>query len=92
MKTEVYDTPEAFLAALAGKPRTKRGRGTRPDLPAAGRTASTGLTSLIAGKARAWSVAFEPARGYRLYVINSPAHDTGWCGSELAACQKAKEL
>jgi hypothetical protein len=92
MKTEVYDTPEAFLAALAGKPRTKRGRSTRPDLPAAGRAAATGLTTLIAGKARAWSVAFEVGRGFRLYVINDPTRDTGWQVDELAACQKAKEL
>ena len=96
MQTEVFDTPESFLAALAGKPRSKRGRATRPDLPAAGRSPSTGLTSLIAPKPgsghAAWSLAFEPAKGYRLYVINDTARDTGWQPSEREACDAAKVL
>lgn len=35
MKTETFDSPAAFLEALHGKPRQKRGRATRPDIPSA---------------------------------------------------------
>lgn len=36
MTTETFDNPADFLAALHGKkPRAKRGRNTRPDLPSA---------------------------------------------------------
>lgn len=82
----------ARLGLADAKPRQKRGRGTRPDIPSAGRAASTGLTTLIAGKTRTWSTAFVVGKGYRLYVINEPAMDTGWCSSELEACNLAKVL
>lgn len=88
---------DAARLGLAGaKPRQKRGRATRPDLPSAGRAKATGLTTLIApdresGKP-AWSLAFVVGRGYRLYVVNEPSYDTGWCESELEACQSAKAL
>lgn len=90
MKTETYDTPEAFMQALHGKPRQKRGRNTRPDLPVAGRAPSTGLTSLIAGKVRTWSLEMDVRFGYRLYQIGGVS--TGWCIDEKAACDAAKEL
>lgn len=92
MRTETFDNPADFLIALNGKKRTKRGRNTRPDLPSAGRAEATGLTSLIAGKARTWSVAFDVARGYRLYVIGQPAYDTGFLPSELEVCRAAKAM
>lgn len=96
MKTETFDNLADFLSAVQGKKRTTRGRSTRPDLPAAGRSASTGLTALIAPKAgsgqAAWSTEYRVGAGYRLYVINAPALDTGWCASEKAACDAAKEL
>jgi hypothetical protein len=37
MTTETFDDKAAFLAALHGKPRTTRGRSTRPDIPSAPR-------------------------------------------------------
>jgi hypothetical protein len=92
VKTETYDNAEAFLQALHGKSRQKRGRNTRPDLPSAGRSSPTGLTTLIAGKVRTWSTAFVVGRGYRLYVVNEPAYDTGFHSSEKAACDAAKLL
>jgi len=82
----------ARLGIEGAKPRTKRGRTTRPDLPAAGCSPSTGLTSLIAGKTRAWSLAFEPARGFRMYVINDAARDTGWQADEATCCEVAKRM
>ena len=76
--------------------RQKRGRNTRPDIPAAPRAAPTGLTTLIAptraSGSPAWSYAVEVARGHRLYVIGRPALDTGWKPSEQAAIRAAKEL
>lgn len=92
MKTEVFEDKASFLAALQGKPRQKRGRATRPDLPAAGRAASTGLTSLIAGKGRVWSTEFRAGAGFRLYVLGQPACDTGFLPTEQAACDAAKAL
>lgn len=82
----------ARLGIAGATPRTKRGRNTRPDLPSAGRSPSTGLTSLIAGNARAWSVAFVVGKGYRMYVINAPALDTGWQADEATCCKVAKGL
>lgn len=86
----------ARLGLSDAKPRTKRGRTTRPDLPSAGRAASTGLTGLIApnkesGKP-AWSITFNVRLGYRLYVIGQPTMDTGFVSSERAACDAAKAL
>lgn len=80
----------ARLGIAGAKPRAKRGRNTRPDLPAAGRSAPTGLTTLIAGKVRTWSTEFCVGKGYRLYVIGRSDLDTGWHDSELDACLAAK--
>ena len=94
MKTETFDNAADFLAAVNGKKRTKRGRTTRPDLPSAGRSAPTGLTTLIAPQSGkpAWSVWFDVVKGHRLYVIGRVDLDTGWCASEAAACAAAKLL
>lgn len=80
----------ARLGLANAKPRQKRGRATRPDLPAAGRSAPTGLTGLIAGKARTWSLEYRVGQGYRLYVIGGVSTD--WCDSEKAVCDAAKAL
>lgn len=82
----------ARLGVGGAKGRTKHGRSTRPDLPSAGRSAPTGLTSLIAGKGRVWSVEYRVDKGFRLYVINEPTYDTGFCPTESAACAAAKSL
>ncbi len=86
MSVETYDTAEAFLAALNGKPRQKRGRDTRPDLPAAGRAPSTGLTPLLV---TGWCIEMRVGSGYRLY---RGALSTGWCESEAAVCKAAKGM
>ena len=86
MKVETYDTAEAFLEALNGKPRQKRGRATRPDLPAAGRAPSTGLTPLLVA---GWNIEMRVGAGYRLY---RGEQDTGWCESEGECCKAAKGL
>lgn len=82
----------ARLGIEGATARTKKGRATRPDLPSAGRSPSTGLTSLIAGKARTWSIEFCVRRGYRMFVINQPAYDTGFLPDEAAACKVAKGM
>jgi hypothetical protein len=97
MKTESFGTDrEAFLEALHGKKRQKRGRTTRPDIPSAPRVSSTGLTSLIAPSREshkpAWSYAFDVVKGHRLYVQGVAHLDTGWHDTELACCKAAKEL
>ena len=84
----------ARLGIGGAKQRQKRGRTTRPDLPSAGRSAPTGLTTLIAptkesGKP-AWSLEYRVGRGYRLYIIGQPAMDTGYYSEEKAACDAAK--
>lgn len=85
MKTETFDSPEAFLDALHGKKsRTKRGRATRPDLPSAGRSAPTGLTPLLVA---GWNIEYRVGAGYRLYRGDV---DTGWHATELAVCKAAK--
>jgi hypothetical protein len=86
MTTETFDDPAAFLAALHGKPRQKRGRATRPDLPAAGRAPSTGLTPLLVA---GWNIEMRVGAGYRLY---RGAQDTGWCASEGECCKAAKGM
>lgn len=86
MKTEEL-TPAEYRAKYLT--RHTRGRATRPDIPSAPRSERTGLTSLIL---RGWSVESRDSVGYRLYVINDPARDTGWQPSERAACDRAKEL
>lgn len=88
MKTEVFDSPAAFLEAAGLAPkRQKRGRATRPDIPSAGRAAPTGLSTLILA---AWSLEYVVGRGYRLYRINGKT--TGWHPTEAAVCKAAKEL
>lgn len=86
----------ARLGIAGATPRHKRGRNTRPDIPSAGRAASTGLTTLIAPERAsgrpAWSYAVVVGKGHRLYVQNQPALDTGWHPTELAACVAANEL
>ena len=82
----------ARLGVGGAKARAKRGRNTRPDLPSAGRAEATGLTGLIAGKVRTWSLAFVVGKGYRLYIVNQPAYDTGFHSTERAACDAAKGL
>jgi len=86
----------ARLGIEGAKPRTTRGRNTRPDLPAAGRSAATGLATLIAPKRGsgkpAWSVFYVVGMGFRMFVIGTPELDTGWHASEKAACDAAKEL
>lgn len=82
----------ARLGVGGAKARGKRGKATRPDIPSAGRAAPTGLTSLIAGKDRTWSTEYDVSKGYRLYIINQPAYDTGYCDSLEAACSAAKAL
>ena len=86
MQTETFDTAADFLAALKGKPRGKRGRATRPDIPRAGRAERTGLTVLLTA---GWSIEFRIGRGYRLSrgVVATP-----WAASEAAACAAAKGL
>ena len=87
MSTETFDNAADFLAALHGKkPRAKRGRNTRPDLPAAGRAASTGLSTFIKA---GWNWTYVVGSGYKLE--RGPL-STGWHASELAACNAAKEL
>ena len=86
MTTEVFDSPAEFLKALNGKPRQKRGRGTRPDLPAAGRAPSTGLTTLLVA---GWNIEHRVGFGYRLY---RGAQDTGWQVDEAACCKAAKGM
>ncbi len=85
MTTETYDDPQAFLAAIKGT-RQKRGRATRPDLPAAGRAPSTGLTPLLVA---GWNIEHRVGFGYRLY---RGAQDTGWCVDEAAVCKAAKGM
>jgi hypothetical protein len=96
MKTEDFGTDTAaFLEALHGKKRQKRGRTTRPDIPSAPRVSPTGLIPLIAptrgSNKPAWSYTFDVVKGHRLYVINAHAFDTGYCVSEAAACAAARE-
>lgn len=87
MKTESFGTDrEAFLEALHGKKRQKRGRTTRPDIPSAGKAAPTGLSTLILA---GWNWEFRVGAGYRAYKVGV---DTGWHTTEKAACAAAKEL
>ena len=75
-------------AARAGltTPRQKRGRATRPDIPAAGRAPRTGLTTLLAA---GWSIEFRPSVGYRL---SRGEMATPWEASEEAVCLAAKGM
>jgi hypothetical protein len=82
---------EAKKAGLVKDTRQKRGRNTKPGIPAAGRSPSTGLTTLIAGPSLTWSLEYVVGRGYRLYVINQPQFATAWLPSEAAACAAARE-
>ena len=86
MQTETFDTAADFLAALKGKPRGKRGRATRPDIPSAGRAPRTGLTTLLAA---GWSIEYRPSVGYRL---SRGTVATPWEASEEDVCLAAKEL
>jgi hypothetical protein len=85
LSVETFDTKEAFLAALKGT-RKKRGRTTRPALPAAGRAPSTGLTPLLVA---GWNIEHRVGFGYRLY---RGKQDTGWQVDEAACCKAAKEM
>jgi hypothetical protein len=86
---------EAKKAGLVKDTRKKRGRNTRPDIPAAGRAKGIGLTTLIApdkeSNQPAWSTEYCVGRGYRLYVINDPSKDTGYHLDLTAACAAARE-
>lgn len=83
----------ARLGIAGATPRQKRGRATRPDLPSAGRSPSTGLSTLLAGKGRAWvwCSEYRVGCGYRLYRIDGE-QDTGYWESEKAVCDAAKAI
>lgn len=87
-KTEVFTDKAAFLAAQrsARKPR-KTAQAARPELPRAKDAARTGLSTYIKA---GWSWAYFVGKGYQLTHPDGRA--TGWCVSELEACQEAKEL
>lgn len=76
----------ARLGVGGAKPRQKRGRNTRPDIPSAGRSLATGLTPLLVA---GWNWEFVVGRGYRAY---RGALDTGWHATEFECCKAAKEL
>ena len=83
MQTETFDNAADFLAALRGQ---KRGRATRPDIPRAGRSPSTGLMPLLVA---GWSITFVVGRGYRL---SRGTVATPWEASEEAVCVAAKGM
>jgi hypothetical protein len=76
----------ARLGIDGAKPRTTRGRGTRPELPAAGRAAATGLSTFLKA---GWNWTYCVGSGYKL---ERGALSSGWHASEKAACDAAKEL
>lgn len=76
----------ARLGIDGATPRGKRGRTTRPDVPAAGRAQATGLTPLLVA---GWNWEYRVGFGYRAYRGEA---DTGWQADEAAACKVAKGL
>ncbi len=82
----IYLSEAAAARAGLGKARQKRGRATRPDIPAAGRAPSTGLTTLLVA---GWSIEYRVGAGYRL---DKGALSTGWQADEKAACLAAKGM
>lgn len=70
------------LDAAVPAPQAKQPRQAPSEPP-------TGLWVLIG---KGWSVESTDSIQYRLYVINSPHHDTGLCPTEKSACDRAKEL
>lgn len=86
MRTETFDNPAEFLAAVQGKPRTTRGRSTRPDLPSAGRSPRTGLSTFLKA---GWCWTYVVGRGFKL---EKGALSSGWQVSEQAACDAARGL
>ena len=82
----IYLSEKAAARAGLVKPRQKRGRATRPDIPSAGPTPRTGLTTLLTA---GWSIEFRAGAGYRL---NRGAVATPWEASEAAVCVAAKEM
>lgn len=86
MQTETFDNAADFMAAVQGKPRTTRGRSTRPDIPSAGRSPRTGLSTFIKA---GWAWEFRVGVGYKL---EKGALSSGWCVSEIAACDAARGL
>ena len=79
----------AAFAALGGQRAAKKARVVRPDIPRAGASERTGLTTLILA---GWSVQSPDGVRYRLYKIGEPDKDTGLMVSERAACDRAKEM
>jgi hypothetical protein len=76
----------ARLGVGGAKPRAKRGRNTRPDIPAAGRAPRTGLSIFLKA---GWNWTFETERGYKL---ERGGLTTGWQPSELSACDAARGM
>jgi len=76
----------ARLGIEGAKPRTTRGRNTRPDLPAAGNAPRTGLTTFLKA---GWNLEFRVGVGYKL---ERGALSTGWQPDEATCCAVAKKL
>lgn len=76
----------ARLGIAGAKGRTTRGRGTRPDIPSAGKAARTGLSTFLKA---GWSIEFRVGAGYRL---DKGALSSGWQIDEKAACDAARGL
>lgn len=87
MKTETFDNPADFLAALNGG--RKRAKDARPSLPRAGSVDRVGMSGLIAGKTRTWHYEYTVARGHRFYT---QTQDTGYYAELSAACNAAKGM
>jgi hypothetical protein len=88
MKTEHFDNAADFMAAVSGSKRraSSRARVARPDIPRAGRAASTGLTTFLKA---GWNWTYDVRFGYRL---DKGALTSGWAETEAAACAKARGL
>lgn len=92
MNTETFDDREAFLTALHGKKRTKRGRNTRPDIPSAPAGEGDRLKQIERIAAYGFTPRFRAGFGFDFWhPVNG--RTTTLCTSYVAACVTAeKEL
>ena len=76
----------AARAGLTTKAKKVKAKDARPDIPRAGRSPSTGLTTLLAA---GWSIEYRPNVGYQMSrgVVETP-----WEASEEDACDAAKGM
>ena len=92
MKTETFDNAADFRAAVQGKPRTKRGQSTRPDLPRAAAGTGDRIEQITRIAAFGYSPRWDAGSGFCFWDCRTGARTTAHASYASACVAAEREL